>query len=313
MSAAPAETPILVTGANRSGTTWVGRMLCASGELEYVHEPFNPGIWPRVLGVDTKGHYAYVCAENEGPMVPAIERILRHRAPLLSQVGEARSARDVGRLGKAAVRTAGWAIRRRRVLLKDPIAMFSAPWLADRFDARVVVMIRHPAAYVSSIDRLGWRFDFGFLLSQPLLMRDLLEPWRDEIEARAADPGTPFDQAITLWRIKYGVVDRWRRERPDFDFVLYEDLASEPVDGFEALYRRLGLTFDGGARTTIESFTGSANPADRPPSEWSNVRRDSRAARNAWLARLDQNEIDRIRVGVGEIADRFYTDSDWRP
>ena len=37
------EAPILVTGAHRSGTTWVGRMLCASGEAHYVSEPFNVG------------------------------------------------------------------------------------------------------------------------------------------------------------------------------------------------------------------------------------------------------------------------------
>ena len=40
--------PILVTGSHRSGTTWVGKMLAATGSVGYIHEPFNlknrPGI-----------------------------------------------------------------------------------------------------------------------------------------------------------------------------------------------------------------------------------------------------------------------------
>ena len=34
--------PILVTGAHRSGTTWVGKMLALAPGVGYVHEPFNP-------------------------------------------------------------------------------------------------------------------------------------------------------------------------------------------------------------------------------------------------------------------------------
>ena len=76
------------------------------------------------------------------------------------------------------VRGSPWALGleyRHLELLKDPIALFSTPWLVDRFNVHAVVMIRHPAAYVSSVSRLGWRFDFGYLLGQDLLMRDLLD------------------------------------------------------------------------------------------------------------------------------------------
>ena len=39
MSSGP---PILVTGAHRSGTTWVGKMLALAPGIGYVHEPFSP-------------------------------------------------------------------------------------------------------------------------------------------------------------------------------------------------------------------------------------------------------------------------------
>ena len=51
---------ILVTGSNRSGTTWVGKMLCASNELNYIYEPFSDDY--NTLKVDTpvKHHFHYV-------------------------------------------------------------------------------------------------------------------------------------------------------------------------------------------------------------------------------------------------------------
>ena len=43
--------PILVTGAHRTGTTWVGKMLSANSQTAYMSEPLNvlhrPGYSPR--------------------------------------------------------------------------------------------------------------------------------------------------------------------------------------------------------------------------------------------------------------------------
>ncbi len=65
--------PILVTGAHRSGTTWVGKILCASGEAAYISEPLN--MWHR-LGVMRKpvsGWYTYITQENEAGYLSAFQ------------------------------------------------------------------------------------------------------------------------------------------------------------------------------------------------------------------------------------------------
>ena len=36
-------------------------------------------------------------------------------------------------------------------LIKDPIAIFSADWLADKYDMNVVVLSRHPLGFISSL------------------------------------------------------------------------------------------------------------------------------------------------------------------
>lgn len=43
-SLASGQEPVVVTGIPRSGTSWVGKMLQASGELTYINEPLNPRI-----------------------------------------------------------------------------------------------------------------------------------------------------------------------------------------------------------------------------------------------------------------------------
>ena len=93
--------------------------------------------------------------------------------------------------------------RRRRAvpLLKDPIAVFSAEWLADTFSARPVLLVRHPAAFAASIKRLRLRHPFGDFLAQPLMMRDWLSPYAAELERFAAREQEIVDQAILLWNV----------------------------------------------------------------------------------------------------------------
>ncbi|HUH21151.1 MAG TPA: hypothetical protein VLZ09_04715, partial [Gaiellaceae bacterium] len=58
---ASAKRPILVTGAHRSGTTWVGKMLALAPGVGYVHEPFNP----RFSAGRFDRYFTVVTRENE--------------------------------------------------------------------------------------------------------------------------------------------------------------------------------------------------------------------------------------------------------
>ena len=55
---------ILVTGAHRTGTTWVGQMLAAGG-LAYVSEPLNVLHRHGVMSAPVKHWYTYITSENE--------------------------------------------------------------------------------------------------------------------------------------------------------------------------------------------------------------------------------------------------------
>ncbi|MDD2922615.1 MAG: sulfotransferase, partial [Anaerolineales bacterium] len=174
--------PILVTGAHRSGTTWVGRMLASNPQTAYISEPLN--VWHRrgVYRAEVKHWYQYITPENESQYFSAFQNLLNFKYHLFDEIKSLRSRKDLLRMGRDFAIFTNGKLRNQRALLKDPFAVFSAPWFAQKLNCRVVFTVRHPAAFASSLKRLQWNFDFHNLLAQPLLMRDLLEVDRAEME-----------------------------------------------------------------------------------------------------------------------------------
>jgi hypothetical protein len=174
-----------------------------------------------------------------------------------------------------------------------------------------VVIIRHPAAFAVSLRRVGWAFPFADFTRQPLLMRDLLEPFATEIGQAASSPPPILDQAGLLWRILHHVVDRQRREHPDWIFVRHEDLSSDPIPRFAQLYAALGLEMTPEARNVIVEHTSAANPVEAPGGVVETLRRDSRANAFSWRERLTASEIRELRAQVADVADAFYGPDEW--
>ena len=300
--------PILVTGAHRSGTTWVGKMLTASGEAGYISEPLNILHRPGVFRIPTHYWYTYICTENEDEYLAGLHETVAYRYHLGAEIRSLRSRKDVLRMGRDGSAFLSGRILRRRPLLKDPFAVFSARWFAQRLGCQVVILLRHPAAYVSSLKRLGWNFDFQDLLEQPLLMRDWLNPFRAEIEDCQASAGDLITQGSLLWKCVYSVVEAYQRENPGFILIRHEDLALDPATGFRILYNRLGLQYTNRAQRTIRDSSSSENPQQAPLQLVHTTQLASQSSLENWKNRLTSNEIACISQITGELAERLYPD-----
>jgi hypothetical protein len=298
--------PILVTGSHRSGTTWVGRMLCATGEAGYIHEPFNPKRRPGWGGDRIPYWFLHVTEANEAFYRPVVERALAFRYPIKDNLRALTSGPRAALFGLDLARSIPARVRRARPLIKDPIALFSAEWLARTYDMDVVVMIRHPAAFASSIKRLNWRFEFRDWLAQDGLLADYLGPWHKRMHDCWADKVDVIEHAIVMWNAIHDVVDRFRKEHPEWTFVRYEDLADAPEDGFRALYDAVGLTWNERATTAIARSSDSSNPKEVPLWRHQSIKRASSAAKDTWRTRLTEDEIERVTRGTADIAARFY-------
>lgn len=306
-----AQSPLLVTGAHRTGTTWVGKMLAASGETAYISEPLN--IWhrPGVFSVPTTRWYTYICNENENEYLEGIRQTLTYRYHLLAEIRSLQSRKDLLRMGRDAGTFLQGRLRSQRPLLKDPFAIFSAPWFKERLGCQLVITIRHPAAFVSSLKRLGWVFDFGDLLEQSLLMRDWLEPFRLQMEAMLKKPEDVIGQGSLLWQVIYHTVTCFQNQYPDFLVVRHEDLSLDPLNGYHSLYTHLGLDFNAKAQNTIENSSSTDNPGEVSRTAVHSYRLNSQANLHNWKKRLAPEEIERIRAATEITTQHFYPELDW--
>ena len=285
-------------------------MLSLSPRIGHIHEPFSPVTPPGVSSAPFDRFFLYVTEENEGPYVEPLRRTLEFRYAVRPQLRAIRSPKDAARSARDFASFAASRARRSRPMLKDPIAVFSSEWLARRFGAQPIVLIRHPAAFASSLKRLGWTHDFQGMLDQPLLLRDHLGPYEDEIRAAAERPPEGIDQAILLWRLIYHTVGTFRDRHPDWTFVRHEDLSLDPVAGFESLFATLGVEVDDGIRRQVAGHSAAGNPTELR--EAHDVRLDSAANVRSWRKRLSEEEVERIRAGTADVAPAFYSDDDWK-
>ena len=151
--------PVLVTGSPRSGSTWMGHMLAASGELHYVHEPFNPHSDAPELGrLKFAQHFTFLGPHNESRYREDLQRVIEGRFDLRHALSRVRRPRQLRQLLARRRDHAQRLAQGVQVMFKDPIALMSADWLLDNFDMRCVVMIRHPAAFCSEYRPAGVEF-----------------------------------------------------------------------------------------------------------------------------------------------------------
>jgi hypothetical protein len=299
--------PILVAGMHRSGTSWLGRMLCASRELVYVPEPLSPLNRQTILKSRVSRWFTYINDDNESAFLTYYQDAASFKPHPVNDIRRARlgSPRDPIRIPKRWASFLIGRLQSRRVLFRDPFAIFSIEWFARRLPCQVVVIVRHPLAVVSSLKRLGYTFDFKNLLDQEALMAEQLEGFRPEMEALVGSSDV-IAQGNLLWRIIYGHVASIQERNSSIRVVRHEDLSLRPVEEYGLLYDALGLSFSKSARLMIERHVSERNPQEVSTRNPFDVRLDSRQNLGNWRRRLSDGEIDEILVGTRTIADRFY-------
>ena len=123
--------PVFITGAPRCGSSWVGEVLGNCGDIRYVYEPFNHK-WVSALRGNLT-HFTYL----NGAASPFIAGIGENA--FQGRQGWKQLGRAVYRgYLSAATRTAS------NVIVKDPTASMMSAWIAEQFNARILIVMRHP-------------------------------------------------------------------------------------------------------------------------------------------------------------------------
>jgi hypothetical protein len=280
-----------VTGSHRSGTTWLANMLALADGTLLAHEPFNIEPWAYSLGGLAKHWFTYAPGLPRDAALEAFDALLEQRT----------------RKAFLKNQTQHWLppLRRGRLVIKDPIAALSSDWLARNYDLEVVVLVRHPVAFAASLKCLGWKHPFGHFLEQDDLMREHLEPYRDEI---ASKPQDVVEQAALLWKCLYGVLFTYLGRNPDWHLRKHEALSGDPVDGLKGLYDSLGLKWTKRVEDGVFKHTQRGNPASAPPRTVHQLQRDSAASVCQWKSILTTKEVARMLEVTRPVLDLYYPD-----
>lgn len=304
--------PILITGSHRSGSTWVGKMIAEAPSVFYIHEPFNVSHPPKpgVSSAKFKYWFTYVNRENEANFYKRIKNTIELRYDLVNALISIRSKKDIEVLKQQYGEFFKHRLQGSKPLIKDPLALFSSEWLAERFNMDVVVLIRHPAAFVSSIKKKDWTFPFSHFLEQPLLLETHLYPFEAEIREYAANNHDIVDQGILLWRIIHYMIIQYEKKHKDWLFVRHEDLSRNPLQEFQNLFNKLDLEFTEHVREVIKEYSSSTNSNEAVDGEGF-FKRNSELNIWNWKDRLTPLEIEKIRNQVEDISSVFYSNRDW--
>ncbi len=313
------SSPILITGMHRSGGSWVAKMIEGGGGVVHVNEPFNrrhpPGLTPGILRVPPPRAYQHVGPHNEAEHLPGFRDMLELRYDLAAEL---RTNRGVYDLAKAAKYLAAFTLGRARgltPLIDDPYMVFTAEWLAERLDCRVVMLVRHPAGIVSSLKRTGngWADNLPDIASQPELVRRYLSSHAAALQRAADQPLDPIAHGALLWLLIHLAIAQQIARHPEFIVVRYEDMASDPLTQFRSLYERLELPFDDDAEKAVRAGSMAGSASRR--SAWGRVGlartafqpMESKANAWAWRDRLSTQEIADVIRATRHVASKFYT------
>ena len=207
------RSPILLTGMHRSGGSWVAKMIEGGGGVVHVNEPFNrrhpPGLTPGILRVPPPLAYQHVGPHNEADHLPGFRDMLQLRYDLAAELRTNHGVYDLAKAAKYLAAFTYGRARGLRPLIDDPYMVFTAEWLAERLDCRVVMLVRHPAGIVSSLKRIGsgWSDNLPDIASQPELVHRYLSLHADELEQAAGQPLDPIAHGALLWLLIH-TVDR---------------------------------------------------------------------------------------------------------
>ena len=297
--------PILIVGAPRSGTTWVGKVLGSTAGVFYVHEPDNEGLDPRALKAKRSvGRFPVLSGSDVAPEYLALWhevfecsppnaksyrwRMARKSLRAAKRRGEVEDAfRRAPREDSLRLKTAGLcaihgAPRRpdERPVVKSVYASLAAEWISDRFSPSVLVVLRDPLNVISSPKT--YLAEGSDLAAHPRVVT-----WIRDGVVPAPDPGlSPIGWATWQLGVFQQALQRSARDR-GWPTVRHEDLCLQGSEGFEALAESLGLTWTDRAAAFLaqSNRSGTGYATKRVAEELPEI----------WRDRLSANQLYEIQ------------------
>lgn len=316
-------TRVLVVGVPRSGTTWVATILGSTEFAGVLLEPDDhtlyafaarakrglPGGWhtPVLSPDDEAPDYDVLWQEAfgcRGTRFTRVERLRRAAARrlLLSAGHEAilKGLSGVGGVTPTLRAAEGLAVPERPpylprdLIVKSVQSALSVEWIAQRTQARVVIVIRDVRNVVSSWVEVGW-IGAADRTVQDLWDRPELTlsdaQVREALRVKFGVPpapksGSPLERLTWLLALLTLALQNAARANPDWEVVRHEEPCADPVASFRALANRLDLTW---TERTSEALSDRNRPG-----QGFELNRVASELPTVWRSRLTTEQASKI-------------------
>lgn len=299
--------PILISGAHRSGSTWVGNVISSAKGIAYLHEPFNP-IYPSYTSAPIDKWYLHISGNESIRYYDCFKNTLNWKYKPFKRLA------SVNSFFRAQMLLKYWWIfqknKGKRMCMKDPIALLSVDWLYKEFDIQPLLLVRHPAAFAYSLKRKNWTFPFKDLLEQEDLMDGLLVEYKNEIQKFTLNEQNIIDQASLIWNILHSVIAHYKIKYPNWYVVKHEDISVNPLQEFSKIFEYFDLDLDAQVKDYILNTTDAKNPKGTKANE-ELLKRDAKANISYWQHKLSIEEISRIKMLTANVWPQFYDEKSW--
>lgn len=276
--------PIVILSLPRSGSSWVGYILSLAGNALYLREPLS-----RTYLENNPGH-PVLEIRNFDP--PSEYKKLSNRIFSGLPVFPPTIVKHPQR----------WSLKERsskRILVKE-VNPLAGPWLAQEYQAKVIYLIRHPAAVAKSFHELGW--------AEPKFNQDRFS--KETLSSINTDKIqlSDFWQEMGAYQAVLHNLTMKGLDGQEHRVVRYEDLCTQPVHEFHTLYRYTNLDWNDEIREEIISH--SRGRKEYPIGEYG-VFRDSTEMIDKWRTSMSKEEIDSVQEGYFSQNPPFYVEGQW--
>lgn len=294
---------ILVTGPHRSGTTWLGKTLSQPEEIELVYEPFNPDFVR--YNFDYTFDYWFEHVPTSKKQID-IERYIDQYIPNNGFQHARKVCRESGNSFKSPLifcKKLLLSHKRPRYLLKDPIALLSAGWLYERYNFLVICITRKPLAFVGSLKKQGWDFDFNNILCQERLVDEYLPKFKKQMK-NVQNNGDFIDRAALLWNVLNTIILQYKEKYSGWYFTTHEDVALNSHVRFKEMYEYVELPFTAEIENYIKEYTSDQNPGEAKSHQYQP--RDAERTLDSWKNRLTDIEMKKVIDTTQSVYNKLY-------
>lgn len=302
---------IFVTGAPRSGTTFVGTVLSAPLQVDYIHEPFNPDCG--IPGIDQRYLYLRPYSPTSKRYEPLIQSIPNYHFTL--RTGYYRNDKPWQKKIKAVIGSRGpFYLRLAKLnpfhtaaIIKDPIGCLMTEYLCQILNVQPLILIRHPIGFVASALRLNWseELDLSHLLEQPELVEDY---FADEYHFLKLERADLLEKAAALWRALNKVLLLQASYNPSWIVITHEDLSKAPLESFQNLFKKYDLPWSDSIKKIILKKTHSKNSAEVSSGRVQQFSRNSADIFQLRRGMLSTEQRRRIFEITSDIALKVYSE-----